>query len=88
MEREWYDNLTYISKEEYNKVPVHYCEDCLSLAILSWENTDYCDKCGSTRIGETDIHTWEKLKHNRSRNFNLRNNGREKTEFSSGKSIL
>ena len=49
-------------KEEYDKEPVFYCKDCLSLCSLPLEEVlDYCDDCGSTNIGETDIHTWEAM---------------------------
>ena len=40
-----------LPKEEYNKEPVFYCADCLSLAIMGVTGVDdasYCDKCGST----------------------------------------
>lgn len=51
------------SKENYNTEKVVYCKSCLSLAIIS-DNTiplDYCDKCGSTDLAETDINTWESM---------------------------
>lgn len=51
-------------KEEYNNEPVYYCKQCLSLRILGIpgiEDLDFCDDCGSTNIGTTDIHTWEDL---------------------------
>ena len=43
----------FLTKEEYNKIPVYYCKHCGSLAIMTMpENPDdYCDKCGSTDIG-------------------------------------
>lgn len=54
-----------IRKEEYNNVPVLYCKHCLSLKIRTILpdiiNSDYCDECGSTDIGETSIEEWEKL---------------------------
>lgn len=43
---------------------VLYCKNCLSLRIMdieNIENSDFCDKCGSTSIGETSIEEWEKL---------------------------
>ena len=49
---------------EYNNEPVFYCEHCLSLRIKSvpgMEELDYCDKCGSTDIKQTDIETWKQL---------------------------
>lgn len=45
----------------YNAEPVVYCKRCLSLAIRSEDNTNYCDKCGSTEIEETNIYDWEKM---------------------------
>lgn len=52
------------SKEIYNSIPVFYCKHCLSLLIRDVEgipDTEYCDKCNSTNVGQTDIFTWEKL---------------------------
>jgi hypothetical protein len=43
---------------EYDKEPVYYCKRCLSLAIKSVGEYDYCTKCNCTEIGVTDIHTW------------------------------
>lgn len=48
-------------KEEYNEIPVVYCKNCLSLNILSIDNMDYCDKCGSTDTAVTTIEQWEVL---------------------------
>lgn len=48
----------------YNDEPVFYCKSCLSLKIKTipmMSGFDYCDKCGSTNIGETSIQEWEKL---------------------------
>lgn len=45
----------------YNAEPVVYCADCLSLRIQEVDGIDYCDKCGSTNIGETSIFDWEKM---------------------------
>ena len=53
-----------LPKEEYNKIPVHYCNDFLSLAVVTvagMEDACYCDKCGSTNIEETSIEEWEAL---------------------------
>lgn len=53
---------------EYNAVPVLYCKHCLSLKILNIpevENSDYCDKCGYTDIGECSIEEWENLYKNK-----------------------
>lgn len=53
-----------MDSSEYNKEPVFYCSSCLSLKIkqvASGLNLDYCDECGSTDIGQTDIETWRSL---------------------------
>ena len=53
-----------LPKEEYNKIPVHYCSDCLSLAVVTvagMEDACYCDKCGSTGIEQTSIFEWERM---------------------------
>lgn len=60
------ESLTKILKLEkqskFNEEPVYYCKHCLSLKILNLDDsTSYCDPCGSTDIGVTDIHTWEKM---------------------------
>lgn len=59
------DNLS-IEKQhnEYNAEPVLYCKHCLSLKIRNipnMEDSDYCDKCGSTDIEECSIEEWETL---------------------------
>jgi hypothetical protein len=49
-------------KEDYNNIPVFYCNDCLSLRIRNEAElggTCYCDLCGSTSINESDIEEWE-----------------------------
>lgn len=52
---------------DYNAEPVFYCKHCLSLNIKSVDESididylDFCDDCGSTEIGKTDIHSWEKM---------------------------
>ena len=46
---------------DYNEVPVLYCKHCLSLKIRDiprMEDSDYCDECGSTNIGECSIEEW------------------------------
>lgn len=53
-----------MTREEYNNVPVFYCKNCLSLKIRDIEhvdNSEYCDECGSTNIGSTNIEEWEAL---------------------------
>ncbi len=52
----------------YNKEPVFYCRHCLSLKIKSvpsMTELDYCDECGTTDIGQTDIESWRTLYKNR-----------------------
>lgn len=53
---------------EYNSEPVLYCKHCLSLKIRNipkMEDSDYCDECGSTNIGECSIEEWETLYENK-----------------------
>lgn len=48
--------------KEYNKEPVLYCKNCLSLRVKNMSDIfDYCDKCGSTDIQETTIDKWEEM---------------------------
>lgn len=51
-------------KKEYNNEPVLYCKRCLSLRIMNVpkiENSDFCDECGGTDIGEATIDEWSEL---------------------------
>lgn len=53
---------------DYNEMPVLYCKHCLSLKIRCvprMEDSDYCDECGSTNVGECSIEEWEALYKNR-----------------------
>ena len=53
-----------LPKEEYDKIPVHYCADCLSLAVMrvaGVKDAHYCDACGCTNIAVTSIDEWETL---------------------------
>lgn len=54
-----------LSKEDYEKIPVAYCRNCLSLNIMKIDDDDpeldYCDECGSTSILVTDIAKWREL---------------------------
>lgn len=57
-----------MTKEEYNELPVHYCQKCLSLAILRLNSdetrsygVDYCKECGSTMVAKTHIGVWEDM---------------------------
>lgn len=51
----------FTTTEEYNKEPVYYCSQCLSLKIKTLGNTDYCDDCGCTQTKTTDIFTWRSM---------------------------
>lgn len=65
-----------LPKEEYNKIPVHYCTDCLSLAVMKvtgMEDACYCDKCGCTDIAEASIEEWEAL-YKKKHGFTFLNN--------------
>lgn len=66
-------------KEECNSEPIYYCEYCLSLAIKTTSNIDFCDDCGSTDIASTSIEEWEKLYESKYNNNFLKgdNNGAE-----------
>lgn len=50
-----------LTTEDYNSEPVHYCKKCLSLKIMAFDNSDYCDICGNTDIETTDIESWKKI---------------------------
>ncbi len=44
------------NKDYYDSIPVAYCKNCLSLKIMSLNDSlDYCDECGSTDIELSDI---------------------------------
>lgn len=51
-------------KDEYNKIPINYCKDCLSPKIMfveGLENSEYCDDCNSTNVATATIEEWDKL---------------------------
>lgn len=53
-----------MTKEEYSADPIFYCKHCLSLKIRDVEHiedSEYCDDCGSTNIGQADIKDWEAM---------------------------
>lgn len=53
-----------LTKEQYNDIPVCYCQRCLSLKIRTIgqdKDMDYCDDCGATDINEIHISEWENL---------------------------
>lgn len=48
----------------YNEEPVFYCKRCLSLRIMNIpkvEDSDFCDTCNGTDIGQATIEEWEKM---------------------------
>lgn len=54
------DNLR--EEQNYNDIPVHYCERCLSLKIRfvqGLSNSEYCDECGSTEVNTMHINDWK-----------------------------
>lgn len=64
-------------KAEYNKEPVHYCTNCLSLKIVREDDFDYCDECGSVEIAQASIEDWDKMykeKYNKSYYDNSKTN--------------
>lgn len=69
--REYMSNLSTDKENlhnDYNNEPVFYCKHCLSLYIRnipSVDDSDYCDGCGSTDIGECSIEEWENLYKNK-----------------------
>ena len=49
---------------DYNQEPVFFCKNCLSLKIrngVGLEDSDYCDECGSTEIGQASIEDWQEM---------------------------
>lgn len=52
------------TKEEYNSIPVYFCNNCGSLDIRYTKsgNVEYCDKCGSTDIKKCSIEAWLEFK--------------------------
>lgn len=58
------NNLNKEKQSEYNKEPIYYCKNCLSLRIRNIpliDQSDYCDECGSTNIEQCTIEEWEEL---------------------------
>lgn len=47
--------------KESNDEPVFYCKECLSLAIKSVGQIDYCIDCGCTDIGMTTLEHYDEL---------------------------
>lgn len=56
----FYFKFIYMTKQEYNDMPVFFCDDCLSLAILKMDDYNYCKDCGSTNVKLTMIDDWER----------------------------
>lgn len=68
--------VTSLTREEYNNIPVYYCSHCLSLDIKNFIDeldqyedsiTCVCDNCGSTNIEQAHIDYVLEL---REKNFN------------------
>lgn len=48
-------------KINYDEIPVVYCKRCHSLEIIAGDNfPDYCNRCGSTDLGDCLIDEWLK----------------------------
>ena len=50
-----------MNKEDYNKEPIHFCEECLSPAI-EWSDIDelyQCNDCGSIVQVTSSLEVWE-----------------------------
>lgn len=61
-------NLNKEKQSEYNKEPIYYCKNCLSLRVRNIpliEQSDYCDECGSTNIEQSTIEEWEEIYKNK-----------------------
>lgn len=57
-----------LPKEEYNKIPVLYCKNCLSLKVMGVPGIDdasFCDDCGSSDIEQCTIEEWQKIYRDR-----------------------
>ena len=52
-----------MTKESYNNEPVFYCKKCLSLAIVNEGDGSYCNDCGCSAIGATNIDRWSGMYH-------------------------
>lgn len=62
------DNLNKEKQSEYNKEPIYYCKNCLSLRVRNIpliDQSDYCDECGSTNIEQCTIEEWEEIYKNK-----------------------
>lgn len=73
------DSKEQISSEEEN---VFYCARCLSLAVKTFRDQDFCINCGSTDIRETDFNEWEVMYENANgeKFINIEKNGRKENE--------
>ena len=59
-----------------NEEPVFYCEHCLSLRVLSINQSDdslFCDDCGSSSIDTANIIDWENMYKNKYNKSYLKN---------------
>ena len=48
-----------MTKEEYNKVPLMYCQKCLSIKVKEEEGYSICGDCGNDTFEEDVINDWE-----------------------------
>lgn len=73
------DSKEQISSEEED---VFYCARCLSLAIKTFRDQDFCTNCGSTDVREAHFNEWEVMyKEANGVNFiNIEKNGRKENE--------
>lgn len=61
-------------KIDYDAIPVTYCKRCHSLRILAGNGfPDYCERCGSTDLGDELINEWleeeEEIKKNQTKSI-------------------
>ena len=52
-----------MNKEDYNNEPVHYCVNCLSLALKELDDikVEICLECGNSEFDSCSIDEWNKL---------------------------
>ena len=59
------EGISRLVHEQFDADPVFYCKECLSLNVRKYgdseDGTDYCDECGCTSVGTTDIDTWQMM---------------------------
>ena len=65
-----------LSKEEYNQIPVYYCDSCLSLAVQDIDGIQFCKDCGEVVVNEASIEDWE-MKYKNKYGVNHLNNNKK-----------